>query len=84
MQNPNEQWRKVVTKAWSDESFHQMLLANPVGTLKSEGIDVADGLNVHVHQASQNEMHLVIPAKPAGVSVEEATQQLVGDAHPGF
>lgn len=84
MSQPTDQWREVVTKAWNDPNFHQMLVSNPVGTLKSEGIDVADGTNVHVHQATTQDLHLVIPAKPNGLSVEEASRELIGDAHPGF
>lgn len=84
MSNLNDQWRAVVAKAWDDPDFNAMLFANPVGTLRAEGIEIADGVNVQVHQASTNELHLVVPAKPADMTVEEASQALIGDAHPGF
>ena len=64
--NQDEQTKKisqVLAKCWSDESFKQKLMADPVGTLKAEGATMPDGLSVKVVENTDEVFNLVIPAK---------------------
>ena len=59
---------QIVAKCWADDSFKQQLLAEPLATLKAEGIELPDGLAVKVLDNTANVFHLVIPAKPTELS----------------
>lgn len=54
----------LITKCWSDEGFKQKLLAEPMATLKSEGVELPADLTVKVVENTTRVFHLVIPAKP--------------------
>ena len=69
--NHDEQSKKigqVLAKCWSDESFKKKLLADPVGTLKSEGAKMPEGMTVKVTENTDKVFNLVIPAKPTDLT----------------
>lgn len=59
-----KKWAKVITKAWTDESFKQKLLKNPALTLQENGIAVPKETKIEVHTDTSKIVHLVIPQKP--------------------
>ena len=69
-------YARIVARAWSDEAFKQRLLADPATVLKEYGIPVSDGVQVHVHEASATQLHLVLPPRPAGVTHQLSEEQL--------
>ena len=62
---------QIIAKCWSDESFKQKLLADPVATLKAEGMALPDGLSVKALENTDKVFHLVIPAKPTDLSDDD-------------
>ena len=59
-------------RAAQDESFRKALLADASGTVESEiGVKMPSGLKLVVHEESNEELHLVLPAP-----VELTAQQL--------
>ncbi len=62
---------QVIAKCWSDESFKQKLLADPVATLKAEGVALPDGLSVKALENTDKVFHLVIPAKPTDLTDDD-------------
>ena len=59
-------------RAAQDESFRKALLADAFGTVESEiGVKMPSGLKLVVHEESNEELHLVLPAP-----VELTPQQL--------
>ena len=62
---------QVIAKCWSDESFKQKLLADPVATLKAEGVALPDGLSVKALENTDKVFHLVIPAQPTDLSDDD-------------
>ena len=54
---------QVFAKCWSDESFKQKLMADPMGTLKAEGATMPEGMSVKVVENTDKLFNLVIPAK---------------------
>jgi hypothetical protein len=66
---------QLIAKCWADESFKQKLLFNPAATLKAEGVelpvDVPADATIKAVENTDKVYHLVIPAKPTGLSVED-------------
>lgn len=71
---------KVVARAWVDGAFHERLRTSPHAALREAGIDLPSNVHVHVHHASAQEVHLVIPPRPA--SLEAHVKK--GDVDPAF
>jgi hypothetical protein len=63
--------RQVIAKAWADEAFRQRLLSNATATLKGEGIEVPDGVEMRIVENTEKLFHLVIPQKPAPAELSE-------------
>ena len=69
--NQDEQTKKisqVLAKCWSDESFKEKLVADPIGTLAAEGARVPEGISVNVLENIDKVFNLIIPAKPTDLS----------------
>jgi len=69
-----EQGKKIsqlIAKCWADESFKQKLLADPMATLKAEGVELPDGLSLVAVENTDKVFHLVVPAKPTDLSDED-------------
>jgi hypothetical protein len=46
----------------SDPAFRKRLLADPAGTLKRAGVEVPEGVTVHIVEDTATTVHLVLPA----------------------
>jgi hypothetical protein len=80
----NEQTHKsIITKCWGDPEFKQQLIADPVGTLRSEGFAVPNGIKVNVVEDTANEITFVIPPEPSELS-DEALESVAGGLYKGF
>lgn len=67
----------VVAKSWTDPAYKQRLMADPKSVLASEGIQVPDQANVKVIDQQPNDVHLILPPKPAGdINVTNAASHL--------
>jgi hypothetical protein len=72
--NHEEQAKKmqrIIAKAWMDDGFKQMLLADPAAALKQEGIAVPDGVQVKAVENTDKVFHLVLPPKPTSDELSE-------------
>jgi hypothetical protein len=69
---------RVIAKAWADEAFKLALLANPREALKSQGIDLPEGVTLRVMENSDNVIHLVLPPAPDLALVEECLDPSAG------
>ena len=56
--------QKIITKCWEDEAFKERLLADPAATLAAEGVQVPEGITVHVAVDAADVRTLVIPLPP--------------------
>ena len=68
MNDHAKQYQQLIAKCWDDEAFKQRLLADPVETLKAEGIEVPEGVLVQVVENTAKVMTLVIPARSKDLS----------------
>ena len=67
-EEPNNKISQIIARCWSDDNFKKKLLANPVETLKAEGVTVPEGASVKVLEDTGTVLHLVVPAKPTDLS----------------
>ena len=80
--NQDEQSKKIsqiLAKCWSDESFKQKLMANPMGTLKAEGAKMPEGMSVNVVENTDKVFNLVVPSKPTDLSDADLDKIAGGD-----
>ena len=54
----------LLATAWRDQEFMQRLREQPRECFKQFGITIPEDQNVHVHVDSDQELHIVIPARP--------------------
>jgi hypothetical protein len=78
-----KQYGRLVAKAWSDKSFEEQLLADPLSTLQAEGLQLPPGTQVKVVAEtasvglSDGTLSFYLPPKPA-----ELGEQLVASGGP--
>lgn len=73
---------RIVAKAWTDESFKQRLLSDTAAVLKAEGVAIAEGTAVHMVENTDQVIHVILPAKPAGTLSDEQLGQVAGGSYP--
>jgi hypothetical protein len=65
-QDRRMQYQQIVAKAWANDLYRQRLLRDPKGTLRSEGVDVPDNVQITVLEDTATVVHIVLPGKPSG------------------
>ena len=71
-------YSQVVVKALKDEDFKQKLIKDPVNTLREEGLEIPDGVNITVCEETNNQCFLILPEKPVGELSTEELESLAG------
>lgn len=85
--NVEEQGKKLsqlIAKSWADGSFKAKLLADPAAVLKSEGVEMPQGVTVKAVENTDKTFYLVIPVKPADLSDEQLEGVSGGYTLPGL
>ena len=83
MQSEAEVKAQVAMKAAEDDEFRARLVADPRATVEAEiGLRFPDGYQLHVHEESSTEAHLVLPPKPE-LSQEHLDRIAGGGKHGG-
>ena len=55
----------LIKRAWEDAGFKRALLEDPRATIeKALGITLPTGLNLHIHEQTPTDLHLVLPMAP--------------------
>jgi hypothetical protein len=67
-----DQVANVISLAQSDPAFRNQLLTSPETALQSQGITMPPGASLQVLENSSTLANIVIPSKPANVSVDAA------------
>ena len=78
--NFHKEWAKIVAKAWSDETFKERLLKNPMEVLKENGVELPPGVQCKIYENSDKLLNLTLPLKPSGQMSEESLQNIAGGA----
>jgi len=74
---------RVIAKAWADEDFKNALKADPKAALRSQGIEVPEGVTLNVFENSEDVINLVLPKLPEMALAGEALDQSEGAARCG-
>ena len=70
--------KDLMTKAADDERFRELLLKDPKSAVKDViGIEVPDNINLHVHEESRSDIHLLVPS--ADQLSDEELESMKGD-----
>ena len=70
--------QELQLRAATDEDFRSALKSDPRGTLTKEGINVPDGVDVEIVEATDKKLPIVIPPATDGEISEEALDQVAG------
>ncbi len=73
-----KQWSQIVARAWADEEFKSLLMANPKAVLRAHGLELAPDIQVKVVEDSGAVRHFVLPASPCGDLSEEELSPVAG------
>src|SRR3954469_6596719 len=60
---PLNEWGRIVDKAWQDAAFKKRLLASPAVVLNEQGVKVAPAIEIRVVENTENLLHLTLPAQ---------------------
>ncbi|EIC22735.1 NHLP leader peptide family RiPP precursor [Thiorhodovibrio frisius] len=71
MKEQSTQYQQLINKCWADEAFKQRLLAKPAETLKDEGFELPEGVQVQVVENTAQVLNLVIPIRPTELADDE-------------
>lgn len=74
----SEKIGNIIARCWKDPSFKQKLLADPMETLKSEGIEVPSGLSVNVVENTDKIFNLVLPRNPKEELLDTELEGIAG------
>jgi hypothetical protein len=67
----NQQWSRLVAKAWSDDSLRQRLLSDPRSVMEENGLPIPPGKEVRIVENSENVIYLPLAAKPSQAELSE-------------
>ena len=70
-------WAKMVARSWEDSDYRSRLLDDPRAALVEAGLDVAPEVKVTISACEPDELHLVLPPKPAISEMELDDEALV-------
>jgi hypothetical protein len=73
-----KQWGQLVTRAWADEDFKRLLLAEPAAALAEQGIAVPPGVELCVYEDSATLVHLTLPPAPSDELSDEQLDAVAG------
>ena len=83
MQSEAEVKAHIAMKATEDDEFRARLVADPRATVEAEiGLRFPDGYQLHVHEESATDAHMVLPPKPE-LSQEHLDRIAGGGKHGG-
>ena len=58
--------QRVGAEALDDEDYRQRLIDDPKSVLRDAGLNVADDVEIVIHENSRKRLHLVLPTQPEG------------------
>jgi len=62
--DPQNQWARIVARAWADDDYKARLIAAPKAVLAEEHVEFDESMDYTVVEAAENQIVLVLPSKP--------------------
>ena len=72
----DNKWNDIVARYYGDTEFARKLDASPTATLKEEGLELPESVEVKLHKNSNNELHIVMPPDPTSELSEGALKNV--------
>ena len=82
-ENNAQAYGQVIARAWSDPDFAAKLKSDPAAALADAGIEVPEGAKVTSYFAEENEVVVLVPAKPSEELSDEALEAVAGGGTAG-
>ncbi|RMF11678.1 MAG: thiocillin family RiPP [Alphaproteobacteria bacterium] len=82
-QDAAKAYGQVIARAWSDPAFAAKLKSDPAAALAEAGVEVPDGAKVTSYFAEENEVVVLVPAKPSEELSDEALEAMAGGGTKG-
>jgi hypothetical protein len=83
MADVSDPYAAAMAQAVSDAAFRQLLIADPVATMRAAGMAVPKGVTVKVVENTDALVHLVLPAVGVHELTDQALEAVVGGrVHP--
>ncbi|WP_223622226.1 NHLP leader peptide family RiPP precursor [Microbacterium sp. EST19A] len=76
MSDQNE-YAKIIAKAWADDGFRARLIADPGATLLAEGVELPAGKSIVINEDTADVINLTLPARPSELS-DDALDSVAG------
>ncbi|MCB0086458.1 MAG: NHLP leader peptide family RiPP precursor [Caldilineaceae bacterium] len=71
MSNQSTAYHNIIAKAWADPDYKARLMHDPKSTLQEAGVQIPDNVAVKVVADTDEVVHIVLPASPAGEALSE-------------
>jgi hypothetical protein len=81
MTNETNNLTKLFAACWKDDALKARFQANPAEVLAEYGMEVPEGIAVHVNENSDNTVHITLPATPESHS--ELSEEELANATGG-
>ena len=78
-ENDNKKaWNDLVARYYGDSDFAGRFDSDPAGVLKEMGMEVPEGMKLHVHKNTETDVHLTLPPDPASELSERTLRFISG------
>ncbi len=82
-QDQAKAYGRIIARAWSDPAFAAKLKTDPAAALAEAGIEVPESAKVTSYFAEENEVVVLVPAKPSEELSDEALEAMAGGGSIG-
>ena len=78
-ENDNKKaWNDLVARYYGDSDFTRRFDSDPAGVLKEMGMEVPEGMKLHVHKNTETDVHITLPPDPTSELNEKTLGSIYG------
>jgi len=74
----NEKYKQIIVKCLADKVFKADFMSDPAKVLKENGLEIRDGVKLHVVENTETDCYLVIPAKQGPELTDDQLDRIAG------
>ena len=77
----DNKWNDIVARYYGDTEFARKLDASPTATLKEEGFEMPENVEIKMHKNSAHELHFVMPPDPTSELSESMLKNVAAGSY---